>query len=116
MADGLNHEAADDRRPPRLDVDGTFNLRDVGELPVAGGGSVRSRRLFRGDAIDAATDAGIRALTRLHLHTIVDLREPVESKLRPPTWCGIGSTTTASKVSPTYIRPCLMRPAPNCQR
>jgi protein-tyrosine phosphatase len=64
----------------RIDIEGTFNLRDVGGLPVAAGGTIRSRLLYRGDALDALSDAGITALRKLQLRTIIDLREPVERR------------------------------------
>ncbi|WP_197515406.1 tyrosine-protein phosphatase [Mycobacterium sp. E1747] len=72
------------RRPARLDIEGTFNLRDVGDLPVAGGGTIRSHLLYRGDAIDAVTESGADALRRLNLRTVIDLREPAECKRPGP--------------------------------
>lgn len=59
-------------------------MRDIGGLPVAGGGNVRPHLLFRGDAIDAVTDNGAQSLRDLRLHTIIDLREPVERTLPQP--------------------------------
>lgn len=68
----------------RIDIEGTFNLRDVGGLPVAGGGGVRPGLLYRGDALDALTDAGVVTLRKLHLRTIIDLREPIERRGSSP--------------------------------
>jgi protein-tyrosine phosphatase len=68
----------------RIDIDGTFNLRDVGGLSVAAGGTIRFRLLYRSDALDALSDAGITALRKLHLRTVIDLREPVERRRPNP--------------------------------
>lgn len=80
------NEVSDGRQQVRLDVEGTFNLRDVGNLPVAGGGCIRPHLLYRGDAIDAVTAAGAEALRRLKLHTVVDLRDAAECKLTQPNF------------------------------
>lgn len=68
------------QRMSGIDIDGTFNLRDVGGLPVVTGGTIRSDLLYRGDTLDSLTDAGIAALRKLQLRTIIDLREPVERR------------------------------------
>jgi len=61
-----------------IEIEGAFNVRDVGALPVAGGGRVHSGLLYRGDSIDDLTDVGARALGDLKLKTVIDLREPAE--------------------------------------
>ncbi|WP_236977011.1 MULTISPECIES: tyrosine-protein phosphatase [Mycobacterium] len=68
----------------RLEIDGTFNLRDVGGLPVQGGGRLRCNLLYRSDAIDAISEAGRRSLRDLNLRTVIDLREPRERREAPP--------------------------------
>lgn len=68
--------------PSRIDIDGTFNLRDVGGLPLAAGGTIRSGLLYRGDSLDTLSAAGIVALRKLNLRTIIDLREPAEYRGR----------------------------------
>jgi protein-tyrosine phosphatase len=74
----------------RIEIEGTFNVRDVGTLPVAGGGCVQSGLLYRGDSIDDITDAGERSARDLNLQTIIDLREPAERGNREPPM-GVGA-------------------------
>jgi protein-tyrosine phosphatase len=73
-----------DHRQIRIDIEGTFNVRDVGGLAVTGGGRIRSSLLYRGDAIDAVTDAGFDSLVKLRLRTVIDLRESVERRHPQP--------------------------------
>jgi protein-tyrosine phosphatase len=77
LADLLN-----DRRR-RIELAGLFNLRDVGGYPVAGGGTVRWRTLFRSDALHRLEPAGVAAVTGLGLRTVVDLRTQLEVDLGP---------------------------------
>jgi protein-tyrosine phosphatase len=59
--------------------EGLVNFRDLGGLPVAGGGQVSPGRLFRSDSLCYATEADAQHLVdELRLATIVDLREPSE--------------------------------------
>jgi protein-tyrosine phosphatase len=58
----------------RLAIGGTYNLRDVGGRPTAGGGVIRGGRLFRSDSLHALTPAGAAALADLGIRTIIDLR------------------------------------------
>jgi protein-tyrosine phosphatase len=60
-----------------------LNLRDVGGYPVAGGGSVRWRTLFRSDALHLLEAAGAAALAGLGLRTVLDLRTQAEVDLAP---------------------------------
>lgn len=62
---------------------GVFNLRDVGGYPVAGGGSVRWRTLFRSDALHRLDAAGAAALAGLGLRTVLDLRSQAEVEIAP---------------------------------
>jgi protein-tyrosine phosphatase len=51
------------------------NFRDVGGRPVAGGGSVRTGRLFRSDSVAyASVDDARRMVEELGLATVIDLR------------------------------------------
>jgi protein-tyrosine phosphatase len=67
----------------RIELAGVFNLRDVGGYPVAGGGSVRWRTLFRSDALHRLDPAGVARVTGLGLRTVVDLRTQPEVDLAP---------------------------------
>ncbi|GAA4518647.1 hypothetical protein GCM10023160_01130 [Brachybacterium paraconglomeratum] len=60
---------------------GTFNARDVGGLPLVGGGTVRAGVLLRSDALATLTDEGLALLERVG--TVVDLRTPQERETAP---------------------------------
>jgi protein tyrosine/serine phosphatase len=64
--------------------DGCVNIRDVGGLPVAGGGTTQPGRLVRADNVRGLTDAGWRALVDHGVHLVVDLRFPEELAEDPP--------------------------------
>lgn len=67
----------------RIELAGLLNFRDVGGYPVAGGGSVRWRTLFRSDALHGLDSAGLAAVTGLGLRTVVDLRTQLEAEHAP---------------------------------
>ena len=59
------------------------NFRDVGGYARADGRRVRSGRLFRSVALDAASDEDLATLARLGVTTVFDLRRPEEQARRP---------------------------------
>ncbi|WP_051297764.1 tyrosine-protein phosphatase [Brevibacterium album] len=69
-------------RPP-LPVVGTHNFRDLGGLPLTGGGTVRTGRVFRSDALHLLDDAGRAHLRALGVRRIVDLRHDGELAQMP---------------------------------
>jgi protein-tyrosine phosphatase len=84
-----------------ISVSGTFNLRDLGGLPVRGGGETRARQLFRSGGIAELTEDGAEQLRSLGLHTIVDLREPIEDNTLPPV---LDDLAPAHRANPIYRR------------
>lgn len=64
-------------------IDGLRNFRDVGGLPVAGGGRARQGILFRGGALSGLSDQGLQELAASPIGVIVDLRTPRERQLAP---------------------------------
>ncbi|MFD7552097.1 tyrosine-protein phosphatase [Streptomyces sp. NPDC059578] len=59
---------------------GADNTRDLGGLPVSGGGTTRRGVVFRSSTLQAVTDADVEFLVDgLGLRTVVDLRGPEES-------------------------------------
>lgn len=72
----------------RIELPGVLNLRDVGGYPVAGGGSVRWRTLFRSDALSGLDAAGAAALAGLGIKTVVDLRTQAEVDMAPSPLAG----------------------------
>jgi protein tyrosine/serine phosphatase len=61
-----------------LVLEGCANFRDVGALPTANGATVRSGRLFRSNALIAATPDDRRVLASLGITTVIDLRSDDE--------------------------------------
>lgn len=72
-----------------LTVDGLVNARDLGGLPLSGGGSTPRGVFFRSENVDAVTARGWGQLHDLGIRTVVDLRQPAERERdrRPrPDW------------------------------
>jgi protein-tyrosine phosphatase len=74
---------AEPTAPPRsrwVPLVGVDNMRDLGGLPVSGGGTTRRGVLFRSSTLQAVTEADVEFLVDgLGLRTVVDLRGPEES-------------------------------------
>jgi len=64
-------------------LDGTFNFRDTGGLPLAGGGSTANGVLYRSDAISDLTRQGLADLAGSGISVIVDYRTPAEQQIAP---------------------------------
>ena len=58
---------------------GSFNLADVGGLPLTDGGVTRSQRVFRSGRPDYITAAGWIAARAAAVTTVIDLRNPGEA-------------------------------------
>lgn len=65
--------------------EGLWNLRDLGRLPVAGGGRTRSRQLFRSGTLWFATMQDCTLLAGFEFDTCIDLRLPQE-ELHEDDW------------------------------
>jgi protein tyrosine/serine phosphatase len=72
-----------DYTPLHLDWPGCLNVRDLGGLPLTGGGTVRERALVRSDSPSFLTDDGVAAATAYRLARIIDLRRPRENEEWP---------------------------------
>lgn len=66
-----------------LAVEGLDNLRDLGGLPIVGGGTTRYGRLLRSDSPHRLSDAGRRTLVAQGISTVVDLRTLSERDSHP---------------------------------
>lgn len=64
-------------------LDGLFNFRDLGGLPLTSGGRTASGVFARSDALHALTDAGVDALAASGITTVVDFRAPEERASAP---------------------------------
>lgn len=66
-----------------LDTQGIHNFRDYGGYAVEGGGTVRRGLLFRSGQHVEATDEDLRAIAKLDIHTVIDLRGLSERERNP---------------------------------
>lgn len=64
-------------------IDGLHNFRDMGGIPLVGGGTTRHGVLFRSDALAALTPGGVEALARTPIGVVVDFRTPEERQMAP---------------------------------
>ena len=66
-----------------ITLGGLQNFRDLGGLPLATGGSVRSDVLYRSEGLIGLTDAGVADLAASPIGVIVDFRTPMEQAAAP---------------------------------
>lgn len=66
-----------------FDWEGCFNARDLGGLPIAGGGVTRHGVFVRGDTLCDLTEDGRRSVLEDGVRTIVDLRSYDELERSP---------------------------------
>lgn len=64
-------------------IDGLFNFRDTGGMPLTSGGASRSGVLYRSAALNALTDDGLAQLADTAVGVIADFRTPVEQQMAP---------------------------------
>ena len=62
-----------------VDLDGPSNFRDLGGLPIAGGGSTRFGRVYRADRLCTLSDADLRRLEAADIRHVFDLRSQTEA-------------------------------------
>ncbi len=63
----------------QISLEGAFNFRDLGGLPVRGGGVTRAGRLFRSDTLQALSAGDVDKLSgTIGLRSVIDLRLPQE--------------------------------------
>jgi protein-tyrosine phosphatase len=100
--DGLDPRVVDDlvfADGRRLELEGLFNLRDVGAYPAAGGRTVRWRTLLRSDALHRLDSEGVTVLGGLGLRTIVDLRTQPEVEHEPSALDGLSVSAQVRHIS-----------------
>jgi protein-tyrosine phosphatase len=69
--------------PLDVELEGTFNTRDLGGLPTAHGAPTRADCVWRSDAFTLATSADIRTLAERGVRTVIDLRTAFERAEEP---------------------------------
>jgi protein tyrosine/serine phosphatase len=68
-----------------IELDGAVNVRDLGGLPTADGGTTASGALIRSDNLQGLSDKDVRRLVDDHgVRTVLDLRTPTEVRLEGP--------------------------------
>lgn len=80
-------------RSRHVDLPGVVNLRDVGGLPLAGGGSVRPGRLFRGAALGTLRPEAATWFDASPIDTVFDLRT-LDERTRLPDDLGTRRAVT----------------------
>ncbi|MGO2861762.1 MAG: tyrosine-protein phosphatase [Brevibacterium sp.] len=74
----------------RIDIEGTFNFRDIGGSPTSAGDSTVSRgKIFRADGLAQLTDRARADLGSLGVGTVVDLRDIGERSKLPDALTGL---------------------------
>jgi protein tyrosine/serine phosphatase len=66
-----------------LDWDALLNARDLGGLPIAGGGNTQWRAVIRADHLGRLTPRGWQALLAYGVRTVIDLRSSREAAAEP---------------------------------
>jgi protein-tyrosine phosphatase len=69
---------------PELRLAGTFNTRDLGGHRSGDGRQVRWRRAIRSDALGNLSEDDLGLLSRLKIHTVIDLRSASELEAHGP--------------------------------
>lgn len=64
-------------------IEGSFNFRDIGGMPLTGGGVTRSGVLYRSDALSGLTPHGLEQLAATPIGVIADFRTPLERMIAP---------------------------------
>ena len=64
-------------------IDGVSNFRDLGGLPLIGGGVTRDGRLLRSATLKSLSDTGVDQLRDFPVSNIIDLRTRSEHRLDP---------------------------------
>jgi protein-tyrosine phosphatase len=102
-----------DSTAQRIPIDGTYNFRDVGGYPAAGG-TTRRGKLYRADALGRLGERGRAALRELGVRIVIDLRDDFEVEALPDDLDGLdvevlrlpvfeGSGASASTVGATIV-------------
>ena len=66
-----------------LDVDGAYNIRDLGGYPTADGRKTRWRTFLRADSLHRLTAESQQALVDYGVRTVIDLRRSVQVQEQP---------------------------------
>ncbi|UNO40759.1 tyrosine-protein phosphatase [Streptomyces sp. MST-110588] len=88
----------DDPRARFVDVDGAFNVRDVGGWKAACGGTIHQRTFFRGSTLSRLSDTGVTQLAALKLSVDVNFLSRAEVDKGKPDRLPAGVRTVPAPV------------------
>ena len=71
-----------------LDIDGVYNLRDLGGYPTADGRQTRWKTFVRAASMDSLPPASQNALIEYGIRTVIDLRKTPETEEKPNVFAG----------------------------
>lgn len=77
--------------PRHLDIEGAYNVRDVGGYETADGRRTRMRTLFRSDSLHDLTMSSRQLLVAEGLRTVIDLRQTGSVTAEPNVFAGSSS-------------------------
>jgi protein-tyrosine phosphatase len=104
------------------ELEGAYNLRDLGGIAAAGGRPIRPARLWRSGELDGLSEAAAATLAGLGLRRIVDFRSAAERQGAPTRARALESLdrwqTAADEVlgdPAPILRQCLVSPAQSSQ-
>jgi len=86
-----------------IELDGVVNSRDVGGYEVAGGHTIRWRRILRGGTLSSLTPAGCTQHDALAVATVIDLRMTTTQTTDPPPTCVTDQVTLESVPMPKIL-------------
>ena len=76
------------RSTRRLDLEGAYNVRDLGGYETMDGGRTRWRTFLRADSLHRLTPAAQERLVSYGVHSVIDLRRSDEAKAEPNVFDG----------------------------
>ena len=82
--------------PTRIDLEGTYNVRDIGGYMTTTGETVRRSVFYRADDLGKLTAEGRKRALTLNLDTVIDLRTDTEVARHPNVF--------ADGLGPRYLR------------
>ncbi|NEA22832.1 tyrosine-protein phosphatase [Actinomadura bangladeshensis] len=100
-AAGHGHPHGPDRPVGRIEVEGTVNFRDLGGYRTFSGARVEAGLVYRAEALNHLTDAGLAALAGLGIERVVDFRTPLEVAQDGPDRLPAGLAATRRPVGDT---------------